>query len=300
MQKRVKKKRKSIKSILLIIFVIITALFIFLNAGRPKFVDLEKTNLGELAELKSEESAYSSESSSDNLGSCDDYFGSGGENCKEKTCESVYGVSYNPCPEKSSNDYAKCCGSNEKCCYKNKKALPVCCSNEKKGAKDMFSCESLSKEINGEKIEINYCKVKECKDPKPQKCSTFWASICCKAKPEEYCGKQTEGFDTPFCAKKIEDDKTCPKGYFECYRQKLWFRDDMVLCCIEGKETCDSSPFGNKKFCNSQKCDSGKLCVGKNMGTSNDYSWRKICCEENEVCFHHPNGYPKCVQVKTN
>lgn len=208
------------------------------------------------------------------------------------TCKDAYGSDYKTCPEniaKGSEDYAKCCDSDEECCHKNKNAEPVCCSTERNpGGGRLYSCASFSREVDNKQVDFNYCKVENCVPPKSQKCSTLWTSVCCLPKPQEYCGAQTEDYNTPFCAIKTEK---CPKGTFECYREDIRGSEDYLLCCNKYTESCDSTPVGGKKVCNPFLCSYAEtLCQG--IG---EYSWRKTCCKIGEICFHQPNGYPKCV-----
>jgi len=344
-----------LKTVLIIVLVSLIALVIIFNVGRPRFIDLDGRNLGELAQLKDGED----ESSNDNGGSCDyknpeigDAQCSDGNDCTkdkcekapnedkgscdysnepvgkqcdppgsatdgfcengvciEKTCASVYGPGYIQCRKAGDmGGNEKCCGPGEKCCpgdLEDEDANPVCCSaKETDILKDDYEdCDSYTTEIDGQDVKFNYCDVEVCEDPTPQKCVATWVAVCCKAKPEEYCGVQEAPINIPFCAQKIDDDDTCDEGTFECFRAST-LGDDEVLCCITGEETCETVPYSKTrsypngiKFCNSQKCDFGDPCQGKDLGVGSNNAWRKICCNEDETCYHQPNGYPKCVKI---
>jgi hypothetical protein len=231
-----------------------------------------------------------------------------------ETCEEAYGGGYTTCPtdvEKGSEGYAECCGEDEDCCHKIKsykneygetiEVDPVCCSTKTKGGWPLTHriqvCESVDWEIDGARRVFNYCRIDDCLPPRSQHCDSTTKKVCCLPEPQEYCGKQTGGLDSAFCALKLDNDEDCPPGKFECYRQSSIGKDE-VLCCKDGtagdgRETCEYYPFGGKKYCNSQECAPGEtLCQGKD-----DQAWRKICCISGEACFHHANGYPKCVKI---
>ncbi|MFA7707964.1 MAG: hypothetical protein WCX73_03370 [Candidatus Pacearchaeota archaeon] len=183
-----------------------------------------------------------------------------------------------------------CCQSSEKCCDIDKDVPPVCCSKETTkgllGESNLKDCAKINTEVDDTPVRLNYCKTNGCTGVKSKLC-TSWSNICCL--PEEVCREQTEGINTPFCATLLEDNEKCDDGRDPCYKISEVGKD-AVLCCKAG-ETCETTPVGNKKFCNPASCNSGQsLCKG-----IKDYEWKSLCCEVGQSCYPQGNGYPRCV-----
>jgi hypothetical protein len=151
-----------------------------------------------------------------------------------------------------------CCKANEKCC------TDVCC-------KPTDECAGA--------LGVNYCKPTECPEGE-YLCKALLAQRCCPN--DKQCCSQ---WGVPFCF-----DAECPEGTFKC-----WENDCGKLCCKPG-EQCPSN--GGRRDCTAVECPPGEtICRGRGrFGPDGDYPGKNLCCKQDEICTHHPNGYHRCLR----
>ncbi|MEM0465665.1 MAG: hypothetical protein QXW97_03125 [Candidatus Pacearchaeota archaeon] len=224
--------------------------------------------------------------------------------CNIKTCELMFGDNFVNCGGRSSE--LKCCYK-DKCCSMNILGLidiSLCCRKDE-------ICNFFEPFINRPSIKSPYCKLNECKEPKPIKCPSDGNNVhivaCCpKEKPKclifdkevkvPIYGTSDNTYKTASCGKDI-----CGSEETKCPSDKENPFEGGVLCC-DKYEKCIISPVKEYPIplciADCSKIKPGYFCCQGKSGFGADYSSTAKWCKDGLEFCHTSNGIPWCYPIK--